>query len=673
MLIFLFPIIVSFLISQTIVSSSDLIEFDNKFYIANSYKPYSGQLVDYYNNGLVQLHGSLDKGYRVGDWVEFGRDGLINSKLSYKRDKMTKIYFDSFGHEIKRSFYSNNVLDSTINLIKKIDVISVEVATSKSIIEDIKNEKLEISGNVIVEEINESKISKNVIIDEIKNGEYTIQYTSGRYLVENYREGVLHGPHIVYHKNGFKSIDRLFVHGNLERITSEYDEFGMLVSKYHEYLSKDNLLVKNGDYVSFHPNGKIFEEGTMISGYRYGMWNEYTDRSVKNREIYYDVDPLSLNQEYIKTNITSYYNNGNKNSEYNVHTYTRCLYGDQECSTFSGDKINSEIKNGKFKSYYSDGSLELEGNYLNGKKTGRWLEYYLSGEIRSITEFVEEIGYYISYHENYPKRIHQIGHYKNEHKNGEWKEYNINFEISRVYFMDEDYIDINYPYTVYYQSSDFDNEEDYKKQIKFEFYCSGTPEDFIFHGSFKKYFSNNQLEIIGIYKDDNEFGTWNYYFPDGSLKADKTLDEYGTGNYKAYYISGELKNAGRYVNNLKEGKWIYYHKNNLKEWVIFYLHDKINPNQLSSHWYDTGYKKSEGYLSEFENEIIWDDKYIEYYENGIIYQEGYYNRGMKSGRWIEYYNNRVRKSSGDYKDDQQVGEWEYYSKDGIVIERKSFN
>ena len=59
---FLLSIIISLSFSANSVSSDDLIEFDNKFYLANSYKPYSGELVDYYKNGMVKEQGNLNKG-----------------------------------------------------------------------------------------------------------------------------------------------------------------------------------------------------------------------------------------------------------------------------------------------------------------------------------------------------------------------------------------------------------------------------------------------------------------------------------------------------------------------------------------------------------------------------------------------------------------------------------
>ena len=55
---------------------------------------------------------------------------------------------------------------------------------------------------------------------------------------------------------------------------------------------------------------------------------------------------------------------------------------------------------GDYKSYYSDGSVEWEGEYRYGKKSGTWTEYFEDGEIKS------------------------QGYYYNGSKSGKWIEHN---------------------------------------------------------------------------------------------------------------------------------------------------------------------------------------------------------------------------------------------------------
>lgn len=69
---------------------------------------------------------------------------------------------------------------------------------------------------------------------------------------------------------------------------------------------------------------------------------------------------------------------------------------------------------------------------------------------------------------------------------------------------------------------------------EYEVIQSLDDDDFIKHGSYKKYDSHGRLEIES-------------YYENGVLN----------GDYKKYCY-GDLKEIGRYINGLKEGKWIEY-------------------------------------------------------------------------------------------------------------------
>ena len=45
------------------------------------------------------------------------------------------------------------------------------------------------------------------------------------------------------------------------------------------------------------------------------------------------------------------------------------------------NKIINDLKEGLWKSYYSNGKLHSEGNYINGKSDGLWITYDEQGKI----------------------------------------------------------------------------------------------------------------------------------------------------------------------------------------------------------------------------------------------------------------------------------------------------
>ena len=89
--IFLLPIIISLIFAENSISSNDLFEFENKFYLANSYKTYSGQIIDYHSNGMIKIEGNIDQGQKSGNWFEFYSNGSLKSQMFYNKNKVKRL------------------------------------------------------------------------------------------------------------------------------------------------------------------------------------------------------------------------------------------------------------------------------------------------------------------------------------------------------------------------------------------------------------------------------------------------------------------------------------------------------------------------------------------------------------------------------------------------------
>lgn len=71
----------------------------------------------------------------------------------------------------------------------------------------------------------------------------------------------------------------------------------------------------------------------------------------------------------------------------------------------SGEYIlGTNIKTGKWKTYFSNGNIESEGSYENGKKIGEWIYYFQNGKFKNIKVFQngekEEVGDDINENDN---------------------------------------------------------------------------------------------------------------------------------------------------------------------------------------------------------------------------------------------------------------------------------
>ena len=82
-----------------------------------------------------------------------------------------------------------------------------------------------------------------------------------------------------------------------------------------------------------------------------------------------------------------------------------------------------------------------------------------------------------------------------------------------------------------------------------------------YHGPWKTYFKNGQLESEGTYKDGKFDGPVKYYNENGQLEEEKTFKNgVREGPFVSYYSNGDRR-EGTYKNGVREGKGFYYWSN----------------------------------------------------------------------------------------------------------------
>src|SRR5574344_1055263 len=89
--------------------------------------------------------------------------------------------------------------------------------------------------------------------------------------------------------------------------------------------------------------------------------------------------------------------------------------------------------------------------------------------------------------------------------------------------------------SIYYRTSDFID-----SLLAFD----GKIED--------RYALNNQLEMIGYYKNGKKNGEFIFYYPNGDIRLIANyLNNYRNGNWKEFYPNGCVKIEAKYINNLE--------------------------------------------------------------------------------------------------------------------------
>ena len=74
----------------------------------------------------------------------------------------------------------------------------------------------------------------------------------------------------------------------------------------------------------------------------------------------------------------------------------------------------------------------------------------------------------------------------------------------------------------------------------------------------------------------------------------------------------------------------------------------------------------------YSGEVPYDDKYITYYENGQIMEEGNYEDGKVEGEWSGYYENGQIRYKIYYKNDKEEGKWSGYYENGQLKDEGNF-
>ena len=149
---------------------------------------------------------------------------------------------------------------------------------------------------------------------------------------------VLHGKYQAFNDKGSLKYENNYYLGLQDGVQKEWDENGDLYKtfKYKKgvrYYSK--FPSDEGDYIIEYI-GAILEDGTIKKVYdKYGtLLQEETDSPELRREI------------------TDYYSSGKIKSKYTTN-YMNWMFGE-------------------FKTYYSNGQIECEGNYIENNRTGIW-------------------------------------------------------------------------------------------------------------------------------------------------------------------------------------------------------------------------------------------------------------------------------------------------------------
>lgn len=297
-------------------------------------------------------------------------------------------------------------------------------------------------------------------------------------------------------------------------------------------------------------------------------------------------------------------------------------------------------KTGLWKEFYDNGTLKEEKYYNEGKLDGLYKFYNKNGylintvyyEKGEIVEKSEEFDIEIDIKEDYDENgnLFFLGSYLNQKPIGVHRYFDKNGEVmkSKAYnvyhqLIAEGIVKLNGnkegQWTEYYPEGRIKKAEGYYRNNEKI-------------GKWFFYFKNAQIEQTGSYTNGKLSGSWKWYYKNGNLRKEEFYI-YGLpdGESIEYCDTGKIIAKGNYIQGQKEGRWIY-HVGDQTQTGNYVMGFK---NGVWKSYYNNNNSLA------FEGNYLQgnpDGKHMNYYPNGQIKEEKYYNEGEKTKSWAKYNN-----------------------------------
>lgn len=444
--------------------------------------------------------------------------------------------------------------------------------------------------------------------------------------------------------------------------------------------SQENSVNPEGHNTFYHPNGKIASEGTMREGKPDGYWKTYNDKGVLiaegNRVNFLLDSTWNFYDDSANLVLQINYREGKKDGIRRTFRQDEILE----------ENFTNDVKNGITAAYFPDGKIKKTVNFINGYEEGVAREYSHNGTIIALIQYKrgfiidrENInrtdknglkqGRWKYFYDDGKVRLEGI--YRDDKRNGYFKEYDEKGMLTDIakYVNDErqeetpelvkldvktDYYPNGKPKTVASYKSDVPEgiRRDYDtagKVVASYTYKEGKiisegiiDDEGVKDGPWKEFYEGGQLRAEGMYSLGNRIGRWRFYHENGSIEQEGTFNNQGNpeGPWKWFYDDGKILREENYRNGLSDGLYTEYD--------------------------ESGKVITQGEFVDGLEEGFWK------YEYGDTREEGTYRSGMRNGEWKTYYDNGELAFIGSFIDDNPNGQHTWYWPDGKKRDQGEF-
>jgi antitoxin component YwqK of YwqJK toxin-antitoxin module len=199
---------------------------------------------------------------------------------------------------------------------------------------------------------------------------------------------------------------------------------------------------------------------------------------------------------------------------------------------------------------------------------------------------------------------------------------------------------------------------------------SAFVKNHLLHGSWKSYYNLHQLIDSGQLIKGLPDGLWQTWYANGQLKSVRNYDadlyfrikgdvDLNHPKVSRFVITERFKKEGRSVLNVFSAAYSY--NRNLQE-VPSSLITLTELNQENPALYHPPFVNA-----------LHHGLYMNFFENGILKDSGYYKDGLKEGLWLHRSDAQNGKWIGLYKHGLKQKEWKYYQQSGKLTTIVFFN
>ncbi|MEY8847628.1 hypothetical protein AB9K26_02370 [Psychroserpens sp. XS_ASV72] len=486
-------------------------------------------------------------------------------------------------------------------------------------------------------------------------------------IIYNVKDGKFEGDYKGYYKNGNLRIEGVYKNDQKQGLWKEYDENGNIVYVYN--INRGEL---DGESKEYQPDGKIkkteFFKNNLLHGesivYFYDdetrrlkakVFSNYIDGKLNGvtKLIYIDED----NNESVLSK--TYYENDLKNGLAQEISEDTLIFANYYKGLLNGKyRLYRDLTKFIFGGIIETDTTKLElidkGQYKDGKKTGYWKHYTLTGAITEGNYQNDlKIGQWKSYYPkyiddnnkpfHYSQKLHKIENYDKGRLNGTTELFS---NLTKTKYKCEDRDDNNKP------------KDSCTKMVYTKLYILANYKDDELHGLYTLKDSLGNLRYKGNYNYGKEHGEWIESY---TIETEEDpIYVYKKGNYQSgskdgkwiEYLNDEhILVESNYKYNLLNGLYTRYNLDGIKQEEKLFRSNELKELKVYD---ELGQNIEKIYKILSESQSAYKVRFINYFKEGGRFEADYHiakpTAEVAHYDFKELFHNEMKGSNKSYQD-----------------------